>query len=195
MCTGSHIALEMTRLLEASGEQAEFFGIINTWAMYTISRLYYVNRMINVARWYTKRLRELAPVPAPRNAAQVDATQRSVSVRTQAVPAEAHGTGNAWIKDVGFAGKNPGLPKLSTRATVLRLKRQPFWRIRDASLGWSIHVDDVDVVPVSGDNHEYLMREPYVSQVAAVINDRLHACEVNRNRAFGTGTLTESTKR
>jgi hypothetical protein len=79
---------------------------------------------------------------------------------------------------------------------VFRLKRhnQAFWRIRDAGLGWSIHVGDVDIVPVSGDNHDYLMREPYISELAAAINDRLRSVEKEHDQAFDTENTTRGTQ-
>ena len=197
MCTGSHIALEMARQLEAEREQVEFFGTINTWALYSISRLYYVNRMMNIARYYLRRLREIAPAPAIHHAAEAADTQLSISHANYDIPADSEsGTGNAWIKDVGFATRNPGLPKLSTRVTVFRLKRhnQAFWRIRDAGLGWSIHVGDVDIVPVSGDSHDYLMREPSITELAAAITDRQRSVEKEQDQAYDTENTTRGTQ-
>ena len=185
MCTGSHIALEMARQLEAEGEQVEFLGIINTWALYTISRLYYVNRLMNIARYYARRLRGLIPVPQLHRAAHAVDSQRSISNRAEVVTAESlEGEGSAWIRDVGFAANNPRLPKLATRVALFRLKRQAFWRIRDKSLGWSLHVEDVDVVTVPGSNHDYLLREPYISSVAAAVKERL--CSIDSGRKTGS---------
>lgn len=194
MCTGSHIALEMARQLEAVDEQVEFLGIINTWALYTISRLYYVNRLINLALYYVQRVRQLIPAPEFRSAAHAMNSQRSISSRAKVVTAESlEGEGSAWIHDVGFATKNPGLPKLKTRVSLFRLRRQAFWRIRDESLGWSMHVNDVDVVTVKGKDHDHMMREPYIREIATAVKERLRTdvhthCEDSDNDKKGSLT-------
>ena len=195
MCTGSHIALEMARQLGAGRETVEFFGVINTWALYSVSRLYRLNRMLNQARYYARRIRELAPALELRHSAEAADTQQAIARRNYDVPAESEsGSGDAWINDVGYAAKNPGLPKLPTRVTIFRLERQPFWRIRDRSLGWSIHVDDVDIVPVSGNNHDYLMREPYISEVAGAIAERLRSVAAERNQSLDNDNNTGRTQ-
>ena len=175
MCTGSHIALEMGRLLESGNEQVEFLGIINTWAMYTISRMYLVNRMMSIGRYYAERLRDLVPLPHF-GAARATNTQEYISSHTRVIAAEPlEGGGSPWIHEVGFAMKNPGRQKLRTKASVFRLRKQPFWRIRDATLGWSLHVNDVDVVPIAGDEHDSMLREPDVIKLAAALDARLDA--------------------
>jgi thioesterase domain-containing protein len=168
----------MVRQLEEEGEQVEFFGIVNTWALYTISRLFYLNRLMGIGSYLIRRVRSLVPLPAFLRTANSDDTQISISTSAEVVTAESlEGSGSAWIHDVGFASRNPGLPKVSARATVFRLKRhnQAFWRIRDASLGWSIHVEDVDVISIPGTNHDYLMREPYIRELAIAVQDRICA--------------------
>jgi thioesterase domain-containing protein len=174
MCTGSHIALEMARQLEAENDRVSFLGIINTWSMYSVSRLYHINRLINQAHWYSRRIRGLVPFPTFRGTAGAATEQTAISSQTDVIAAESlKGAGNAWIYDVGFSADNPKLPRLTSPVSVFRLKRQPFWRIRDESLGWSLHAKDVKVVRIAGKDHEYMLREPYISELAAGITNRL----------------------
>jgi thioesterase domain-containing protein len=176
MCTGSHIALEMARQLEAEHERVDFLGIIDTWAMYTVSRLYYMNRVLNIARYYSSRIKSLNPFPTFYRIVHAGTKQSSISSRTEVIAAESlQGAGNAWIHDVGFAAKNPGLPKIATKVLLFRLhrNRQAFWRIRDESFGWSLHAENVDVVKIAGKDHHFMLREPYISELAAAISKRL----------------------
>ncbi len=49
-------------------------------------------------------------------------------------------------------------------------------------------------MPVSGNNHDYLMREPYISEVAAAIADRLRSVAEERNQPLDTEDTTGSTQ-
>ena len=168
MCAGSHITVEMVRMLEAEGEEVAFFGVVNTWSLYTISRLYYVNRGLNVLRWYASRLRELFARrrgPAtPQAVAAPEAIKRDPP-RAAAVlpdPEAAVGLDNPWIRDVGFAHRNPGRPRIETPVTVFRIRSQPFWRKRDAALGWGVHSRKARPVRLQCNDHQAIMREPHV---------------------------------
>jgi thioesterase domain-containing protein len=164
----------MARQLEAENDRVSFLGIINTWSMYSVSRLYHINRLINQAHWYSRRIRGLVPFPTFRGTAGAATEQTAISSQTDVIAAESlKGAGNAWIYDVGFSADNPKLPRLTSPVSVFRLKRQPFWRIRDESLGWSLHAKDVKVVRIAGKDHEYMLREPYISELAAGITNRL----------------------
>jgi thioesterase domain-containing protein len=60
MCTGAQITLEMARQLREQGERVAFAGVVDTWALYTVSWKYHVASLLNRARWYAGRLREIA---------------------------------------------------------------------------------------------------------------------------------------
>ncbi|NNF17325.1 MAG: hypothetical protein HKN70_11315 [Gammaproteobacteria bacterium] len=182
MCAGSHISVEIARQLEADGLAVDFFGVINTWSLYSISRWFYVNRFINIARYYRQRLAgiltkedtkpdtghgHVAPVPAASHSAQM-------------VPAEEQaGLDNPWISEVGFAHKDPKNKKMTTPVTVFRLKNQQYWRVRDQSLGWSRLSANVNIVPMAGHDHDAMMREPRVQDLANAVSNSLRALAQN----------------
>ena len=175
MCGGAHLATEMTRAVEAWGERASFLGIVNTWGFYTISRLFYVNRWHNIARYLLGRIRDKlggesrpaaadaapAPVPTPRTPTQANG--------------EEVGLNSPWVQDVGFAHRDPRRPRIASAITVFRIKPQQYWRIRDAGLGWSKQSGEVHVVPLPGEDHDDILREPNVRHIAQAIERCLTA--------------------
>ncbi|MFK7888460.1 MAG: condensation domain-containing protein [Gammaproteobacteria bacterium] len=171
MCGGAHLALAMSRQLQAQGETVAFFGVVNTWSLYSVSWVYYVHRARRVLAYYRRRLRALfggAAAPA--------ATEPSPTQPTAIGPAnEDVGLGSPWIRDVGFAHKNPGIDKLPLHAHVLRIERQQYWRIRDEALGWSQFFDSASVHRLPGRFHDNLMREPYVEDLADALQPLLDA--------------------
>jgi len=178
MCAGSHITMEMARMLEADNEEIAFFGIVNTWALYTVSRRYYLNRLGNILRYYRGRLRNMLPA-AKSSAANAS---RSAAPSRLVLPAEEQvGLGSPWIRDVGFASRDPGRPRAVSEITVFRLQRQQSWRVRDASLGWSRQSERVRIVTIDGDDHQAIMREPRVRELAAALTASLGADRASRD--------------
>ena len=65
-----------------------------------------------------------------------------------------------------WPGKDFVAPVFEGRITVFRVRRQPFSRVRDDSLGWrSRAAQGVEIHEVPG-NHETLLREPHVAVLA-----------------------------
>lgn len=172
MCAGSHIAVEMARQLEAEAVPIEFIGIINTWSLYTVSRLYYLYRALNICKYYFGRLREFVPLisgkPEPVLAPAAAAGAASV------VPSELEEERfTPWLREVGFEHLDPGRPKIDSTVTVFRIRPQQRWRIRDEGLGWSKQANSVVVVRIPGNDHHAILREPQVQDLARAVNDRL----------------------
>lgn len=187
MCAGSHITTEMVRVLEAEGENTEFFGVVNTYSLYTVTNLYYLNRFRNVLRWYASRVRGLLSERSGRDASTGDAPADTGSGAAPAVslpPQEndAVGLRNPWIRDVGFERRNPGRPKLDTPITVFRIRWQPFWRRRDRALGWGVQSTSAKAVMLSTNNHLDIMREPAVRDFAAALIAELNAARSPAHR-------------
>ena len=168
MCGGAHLALAMARRLTADGQRVAFFGVVNTWSLYSVSWVYYLHRARRVAAYYRRRLREMLPGEAP--PPEVTTTQY---VPQEGPATEDVGLGNPWIRDVGFAHRWPNPESLPVRAHVFRIERQQYWRIRDVSLGWGRFFDDSSVVHLPGRYHDNLMREPYVADLADALAPRL----------------------
>lgn len=161
MCGGAHLATAMSRELIADGEQVAFFGVVNTWSLYSVSWVYYLHRARRVFAYYRRRVRELLPGDAP---PPVAASKQYVAVDGPA--SEDVGLANPWIRDVGFAHRWPDPAPLPTNVHVFRLERQQYWRIKDPSLGWQRFFTEAAVVDLPGRYHDNLMREPYVAELA-----------------------------
>ena len=184
MCTGSHIAVEMARQLESVGEKIEFIGIINTWAMYTISPLYYLNRFLNILRYYIRRLSELLRTYVSPNTSRHDSAtdQQSVSRQSDVITAESiEGHGSAWIQDVGFESRDPHRPKIESLVSVFSLRHQVYWRVKAYGLGWSKHAKHVEDIQIPGDDHDFMLREPYIHDLGLALSASL--AESNRPRS------------
>ena len=169
MCGGAHLVLAMARQLEDAGQSVRFAGIVNTWSLYSVSWVYYLHRARNVSHYYLNRLRETV-FGSPATTAQATAS----TSRPAAGPAnEDVGLDSPWIRDVGFASKLPTVRPLAASAHVFRLKRQQYWRIGDRTLGWQRFFSNIRVIQLKGDDHDALLREPHVTQIATIIDPLL----------------------
>jgi hypothetical protein len=174
MCGGAHLALSMARELLDDGQKIEFFGVVNTWSLYSVSWVYYLHRARRVLAYYRRRLGGLFGIsPATKPASK--STEAPAAPAQVGPPNEDVGLGSPWIRDVGFAHRNPGIEQLPLRAHVLRIERQQYWRIRDDALGWSQFFDATSVHRVPGRYHDNLMREPYVMDLASALVPLLDA--------------------
>lgn len=169
MCSGAHLALDMARRLTQLGRRVGFLGVVDTWAMYTVSRGIYVLRGVNLMRWYKKRLREV--LLGPQRVRQPLAMAAGAGVATMQDPASGGGLRSPWIADVGWAHRNPRGPKYAGRITVLRLRRHPqqYWRIRDRTLGWAALAEEAVIRVLPGNDHDAITREPLVHFLAAAV--------------------------
>ena len=166
MCTGAHLALAMARQLEAAGAETGFLGIVNTWGLNTVSRRYYLHRAINVGHYYARRLRAIVrpaelPEDSPRSGLAQDGT------------AGAAGAADPWIGEVGWTRGGEPAEKIRAKVTVFRIRKQPYWRIRDAGLGWGAAAEEVSVVMLPGDDHNAMLREPRVRELAGRVQECL----------------------
>ena len=203
MCVGAQLVLEMARQLDDNGEQATFAGVINTWALFTISRRYRLQQVFNTFGWYGRRLRQiialppreqlptigsmirrrvggLLPQPAPGN---LESSPRSGENNAEPPPPALAPSGSSdgerrwrrdpWIEEYGWSEKDPGDRKYAGEITVFRQRFQPFWRTGDRDLGWGRHAERTNVVPLPGLNHLGILREPVVRVVAKKLTEQL----------------------
>jgi thioesterase domain-containing protein len=169
MCSGAHLALDIARQLTRAGRCVGFLGVINTWALYTVSKGVYLRRGLDLMHWYGRRLGQMLPHqrrPAPQSAKSTDD-----AAALPADSASAAGLRSPWIAEVGWVHKNPREPKYPGRVTVLRLAKNPqqYWRIRDDTLGWAALADEAVVCTLPGDDHDAITREPQVLHLAAAV--------------------------
>jgi len=192
MCTGSQIVLEMARQLDEDGAQPVFAGIINTWAHYTVSRLYHLQRLLHTGRWYGERLNELwqlglkeqyaelrrvlkgrlsALMSRPAHDSEMADTPANVAPPSKAV--EEQDNSDPWIEEFGWVHNAPQVEKYPGTLTVFRIRRQQFWRTREADLGWGKHAHHVRVERLPGKTHEGVLREPHVQIIGKRIAEQI----------------------
>jgi thioesterase domain-containing protein len=207
MCTGSQILLEIARQLRDEGERTAFAGIINTWAHYTVSRAYAVQRLLNTGRWYTDRLHELWRLSAAEQLAELlrvarvrlssltlrsddkdkglrqtskheaERMQASIDHSSEGIARATQQFSDPWIEDFGWASKDPEAEKYAGTLTVFRIKRQQFWRTGEEDLGWGKHADNVRVEHLPAQNHNDVLRQPHVQVIAKRVADLIREVE------------------
>jgi thioesterase domain-containing protein len=180
MCSGSQIEIEICRKLEAEGESIAFSGILDTWALYTLSRGYYVKKALDLARYYSKRLRKMGAGSRSEEAVSADKPVDPGEPGNEGQkPLKRDGTGKAvrqysLEEEVGWPEQQPPLMKIDSRVTVFRQrKRKQYWRIRDPLLGWGRHANSVDLVRLRAPGHKHIFREPWVRELARDLESRL----------------------
>ena len=163
MCAGGHIAFEMARQLESEGEQVALLAMLDTWPVENSS--YYPLVLLEALR---RRFRR--PEGAPllgwlwRSARQAIARLvQKLQPGLSATPELARWRARMW--------PGPGFvpARFGGEITVLRARRQAYYRVRDPMLGWGTRTDGpVRVLPFPGD-HESMLRAPNVDAVAALL--------------------------
>lgn len=63
----------------------------------------------------------------------------------------------------------PATPKYDGTVTVFRIRRQPYFRIRDEALGWGKHAQQVAIERLEIGDHLDILREPMVQQTAHAV--------------------------
>ena len=189
MCTGSQLAFEMAKQLRSEGESVPYVGIINTWAHYTVTRMYHFASFVNRCAYYLQRIGTIVRMPSAERSATVkriargllrkghpqttttaDAAMARASSNPAIAPAEADEVSNdrhdPWIRDYGWVRNDPGEDKYPDSVTVYRIRRQQYWRTGDRDLGWGRHSNHTLVENLSGKHHVEILREPQVRDLA-----------------------------
>ncbi len=153
MCEGAHIAFEMARQLESQGEQIAMLSVFDSWVLENtrIPALFAMHRLLRRARetYHAGGLSGLA------------AAVRWGRGRRRTVPEYVTFEARYW------PGPEFTPPRIEGRIVVFRVRRQPYYRVRDVTLGWGIRsARDVEVHTVCGD-HLSLLRPPHVQALAA----------------------------
>ncbi|MGQ0635971.1 MAG: amino acid adenylation domain-containing protein [Planctomycetaceae bacterium] len=172
-CEGSHIAVEMARQLTAVGREVGLLAVFDAWPVENTTSRWRVH-LLGICR----RLRrdELSAafravrrkigrltrhVTRKRSAEESDISQADAS---------AAASWNRW-KQRMWPGQDFVPPVYDGRITVFRVRRQPWWRVRDDSLGWKARAaQGVDVHEVPGE-HQTILREPHVEVLAARLTE------------------------
>lgn len=198
MCTGSQVTLEIARRLVDQGQSVSFVGVINTWALYTVSRIYHLYRL----KGYIRGLYELALIPAKERRAEL---RRIVGKRIRRMRRTTPRAGQSdaggqeqpmadtasdhdpWIEDYGWVRRDPGITKYPGTVTVFRIAPQQRWRTGDPDLGWGRHAARTEIVHLPGSDHDAIMREPNVRHLGEQVRRYQRVRKSNNDRPEDIG--------
>jgi iturin family lipopeptide synthetase A len=170
MCEGSYIALEMARQLQSVGQQIAMLAVIDTWVEQNTSYRalrklnYYLTRIGSMFRdWQT--------------AASVD-SKLTVLAQHKNKPPDLEAQRNRDFWDATYwPGRDFKPSSFDGRITLFRIRRQPFWRHWDKTMGWGARAKQgLDICIIPG-GHLTLFREPYVQALAEQIQKCLDRIE------------------
>jgi thioesterase domain-containing protein/acyl carrier protein len=171
MCEGAIIAFTTTRLLEAAGEKVALLAVLDAWPQENT-----VRKIPHRVHTYEGRLRALAKLDRREQLRVLarglaNAIKRVTGSNKNREPSAGPSHAEILQKRL-WPGKDFVPPTVSAKITVFRLKRQPYWRVRDDQYGWGNRTTTgVEVHVVPGDDHHNLLREPEVATSGRVMDD------------------------
>lgn len=178
MCDGAYLAFEIARQLRSGRDQVSFVAIVNTWAINTVSRLYYLQRYATAFGWYARRLNWLWQLSKDeRRTALRESLGRKASRMSRRLSVKNANTSNSerneepsdpWLA-AGLARQSAPTEKYPGRVTVFRIRKQQYWRTWDRDLGWGRHAEEVDVRFLPAKEHLRILHEPEVNALAQEI--------------------------
>lgn len=169
MCDGAHIAFDMARALRTRGEEVGLLAMLDTWpvensARYSLVVIESLRKRLAAAR----RARGIGWVRAALEHA-LGAAKNAIAAWAMGSPAAASTSEAERWRARAWPGPGFVPPVYDGPITVLRARWQAYYRLRDATLGWSARSrEPVRVHAVPGD-HEGLLRRPHVEAVARAL--------------------------
>ncbi len=179
MCEGAQIAFTMTRQLEDAGESVALLTMFDAWPVD-----HPVRPLMMRARRYEMAFRKLGELPLRELLSKL-ATKTRERVRLLSPRRTENGSGSDSPGSVWSAPTRPGdLLPLRVRADILVLsvQRQPYWRTRDANLGWGHRTSGTVEVHVLSGEHTTLLRDPHVVGVAQHLEQALRRTDFGMSR-------------
>ena len=171
MCEGARIAFDMACLLEARGEQVAFLGIFDTWVLENsqVRWLWKIN-------YYGLRLKRLARLsPGDRwQALSKWAGQTLTRKKPRSLWPTAY-----------WPGKNFVPQKFGGRITVFKRPKQPYYYVRDPFMGWGGRTTGAVEVQLIESSHRFLLREPYVQELAQKLKQHLERARTGQGQHQG----------
>ncbi|APR82180.1 Non-ribosomal peptide synthetase [Minicystis rosea] len=183
MCEGAHLALAVARKLEAEGARVALLAMLDTWPLQNTSRPALVmleglrrrlGRMSQEERrtWISTRAKNLVGLLRARLfGGRAAAAGKNEGYR--------HWRARVW------PGKSFTPPRYGGPITVLSVRHQPYWRIRDEHLGWRAWTRarvERHIVP---GEHATLLRAPHVESVAQILTSCLAAARSGASATIG----------
>jgi thioesterase domain-containing protein len=165
-CDGGLIAFQMALQLEAQGHAVSLLAVVDTWPLENTS-IYPLVLLKLLAKPWLLRTPEQRREVARRKVTKV--IERGAGL-LRAPPKEAEQPGPAlraaqrWPLWRAKLWPGPGFrpPVVKAPIVVLRVARQPLWRIRDHALGWRGRTTGPVTVHVLSGDHESWCRPPHV---------------------------------
>lgn len=189
MCSGAHIGAEIVRQMEKQSMEVSFFGVVNTWSLYSISKLYYAEKAITFyrkVRYYVRRVKSLKWdeikhrfLPALKNRILRNEPDAPLETETTidpqyAAPVRQYDETVNPLKEEKWASERPrNITKIKSPVTIFRIKDKPYWRISSYAQGWEHLTEETKVVPLKEQVHERILREPYVGHFANQLREEL----------------------
>jgi thioesterase domain-containing protein/acyl carrier protein len=180
MCEGALIAFTMTRLLEAEGEEVALLAMFDAWPEENTRR-----RLLHQVFLYQKSLRESLDEGLPTLARRL-VHKAARALRRGRLDDEAAANRALWNERI-FPGPDFVPPRVNAPIAVFAVDEQPYWRVRDESLGWASRTRaPVRIHRVEGD-HRTLLRDPHVASLARALDAELRrADEASPRRSDGS---------
>jgi thioesterase domain-containing protein/acyl carrier protein len=204
MCEGALIAFNMTRVLEAEGERVALLTLFDAWPQENT-----VRPLLHRVWMVDRKLRAVATLP-PRERLQTAVSmlgrvgeklvrrvvdpRKSTGQAAGAQPEVPNMGTDVWKARL-YPGKDFVPPKVAAKITVFRLKRQPYWRVKDHEYGWGNRTTGgVEVKVVPGDDHRNFLREPEVATTGRLMRDCLSRADADGTAvANGNGSARTHT--
>jgi thioesterase domain-containing protein/acyl carrier protein len=179
-CEGARIAFEMTRMLEAQGQEVNLLAIIDTWVLENTQ-----DRKLWKVYYYSVRLRQFW---AQGYRSKIETVARALRNRMQwlksSAPRKTEWTETYW------PGKDFVPARIISRITIFKIPKQPFYYKNDPLLGWGARTTSgVDIQVIPNGRHRLLLREPYVRELAAAMLRALRQIELHEGDVPATPTL------
>jgi thioesterase domain-containing protein len=161
MCEGAIIAYTVAKQLENAGEKVELLFIIDAWARENTR-----NPLLYKFTKYQNALRKVRGLSSPERRRALENALRNrlrwlVSGKEES---------QRVLDDVYWPGKDFAPTKINARIVVFKAPQQYFGYINDELMGWGERTTaHVEVQLVPGSKHRFLLREPFVRQIASAL--------------------------
>ncbi|MDB6100268.1 MAG: Non-ribosomal peptide synthetase component [Gammaproteobacteria bacterium] len=184
MCEGTRIAFEMARILESQGQEVGLLATFDTWAVENsqIRALWYLHS-------YGRSLGQLWKVPLLGKAKAVVGLLRKKVRREE--PADTFNRA-AW--HAYYWPRRHFVPKISnTQITAFKLRRQPFYYVRDPLMGWGTRTTKGVVIHLIEGKHLQMLREPSVRSLGDALSKCLRRAQISHSAKAAAAAGSVST--
>ena len=170
MCAGAHIAEQIILELEAQGETVGLFAVFDTWVLQNA----YVRWLWRI-HYYQKRTRQLLRSGGRRPLTSVTGSLRRTLNRI--IHPFARQPQTPWQK-VYWPGKNFTNPHFNAPVAVFKRPRQPFYYVKDTTLGWgSRSRGGVEIHCI--EMPHLMLRPPHVRKLGSLLRESLSRATSN----------------